>query len=270
MSAGATVSGGFYNSIGSNSVCSTIIGGSGNFINPYAFYATIAGGQSNLVTGDYAFAAGRQAKAHYDGTFVWADSTPADFASTGVNQFLIRATGGVGIGTTNPQAMLDVAGVVRVSGNVRICNPTTGATVVEIGEGLDYAEGFDVADESKPEPGTVLVIDSRNIGKLAVSRQAYDCKVAGIVAGANGLGSAVRLAAGRFDCDVALAGRVYCNVDAAYGPVYPGDLLTTSPTPGYAMAVKDRALAQGAILGKAMQSLAEGQKGQILVLVTLQ
>jgi hypothetical protein len=36
------------------------------------------------------------------------------------------------------------------------------------------------------------------------------------------------------------------------------------------MVVKDPAQAQGAILGKAMERLAEGQKGQILVLVTLQ
>jgi hypothetical protein len=36
------------------------------------------------------------------------------------------------------------------------------------------------------------------------------------------------------------------------------------------MKVKDSAKAQGAILGKAMESLAKGEKGQILVLVTLQ
>jgi hypothetical protein len=52
--------------------------------------------------------------------------------------------------------------------------------------------------------------------------------------------------------------------------VSPGDLLTTSPTPGYAMKVGDYSRAQGAILGKAMQRLERGQKGQILVLVTLQ
>jgi len=94
--------------------------------------------------------------------------------------------------------------------------------------------------------------------------------VAGIVSGANGLGSAIRVASELFDQDVALAGRVYCNVDAGYAAIEPGDLLTTSPTPGYAMKVLDQALAQGAILGKAMEGLAEGQKGQILVLVTLQ
>lgn len=101
-------------------------------------------------------------------------------------------------------------------------------------------------------------------------RSAYDHKVAGIVAGARGQGSGVRLGPEQFDHDVALAGRVYCNVDATYGEVHPGDLLTTSPTPGHAMAVKDTVRAQGAILGKAMEGLSEGQKGQILVLVTLQ
>jgi hypothetical protein len=99
---------------------------------------------------------------------------------------------------------------------------------------------------------------------------AYDTRVAGITAGARGLGSAVRLGVGQFDHDVALAGRVYCNVDSTYGEVKPGDLLTTSPTPGHAMVVKDQSKAQGAILGKAMEKLPEGQKGQILVLVTLQ
>ena len=76
--------------------------------------------------------------------------------------------------------------------------------------------------------------------------------------------------AGQFDCDVALAGRVYCKVDASFGEVRPGALLTTSATPGYAMVVKDFSKAQGAILGKAMEKLTQGTKGQILVLVTLQ
>jgi hypothetical protein len=80
----------------------------------------------------------------------------------------------------------------------------------------------------------------------------------------------VRLGSDEFDYHVALAGRVYCNVDATYGEVSPGDLLTTSPTLGYAMVVKDHAKAQGAILGKSMEKLRAGEKGQILVLVTLQ
>jgi len=156
------------------------------------------------------------------------------------------------------------------SGNVRLTDRTTGDTVMELGTGLDYAEGFDVADTGGVAPGAVLVIDAKNPGKLAMSRKPYDRGVAGIVAGAKNMGSGVRLGAGQFDRDVALAGRVYCNVDATNAGVQPGDLLTTSGTPGYAMKAANYRRAQGAILGKAMESLAKGRKGQILVLVSLQ
>jgi len=187
-----------------------------------------------------------------------------------------ESTGGFGVyaKSTDGDALYaeapDGRYAARFIGNVRISSPSTGQILIELGEGLDYAEGFDVSDESEITPGTVLVIDPESAGELAISTAAYDHKVAGIVAGANGLGSAVRLGAGQFDFDVALAGRVYCNVDASYGAVQPGDLLTTSPTPGHAMKVTDREQAQGAILGKAMQPLRQGEKGQILVLVTLQ
>ena len=43
---------------------------------------------------------------------------------------------------------------------------------------------------------------------------------------------------------VALTGRVYCWADASSNPVKPGDLLTTSDTPGHAMKVTDYAKAQ--------------------------
>jgi hypothetical protein len=156
------------------------------------------------------------------------------------------------------------------SGNVRIRSRDTGETVIELGEGLDYAEGFDVSDDTEIVPGTVLVIDPDSPGRLTVSNAPYDRKVAGIVAGARGMGSAVSVGPDQFDFDVALAGRVYCYVDATQAGVEPGDLLTTSATPGYAMKVTDYVRAQGAILGKAMQRLEMGEKGLILVLVTLQ
>jgi hypothetical protein len=155
-------------------------------------------------------------------------------------------------------------------GNVRIRDRSSGDTVMELGTGLDYAEGFDVSHKKEITPGSVLIIDPENPGKLTMGAKPYDTRVAGIVAGANGTGSGVRLGAGRFDYDVALAGRVYCNVDATESGVEPGDLLTTSGTPGYAMKATDYGRAHGAILGKAMQKLEKGQKGQILVLVTLQ
>jgi len=159
--------------------------------------------------------------------------------------------------------------IAMFRGNVQIQN-SGGTTVMELGDGLDYAEGFDVSEPSQLSAGTVLVIDPDNSGKLMVSSSAYDTKVAGIVAGANGLGSGVRLGSDQFDSDVALAGRVYCNVDATESAIQPGDLLTTASLPGYAMKATDYSRAQGAILGKAMEKLEKGKKGQILVLVTLQ
>ena len=68
---------------------------------------------------------------------------------------------------------------------------------------------------------------------------------------------------------MAIAGRVYVWADASNAAIQPGDLLTTSATPGHAMKVTDHNRAQGAILGKAMTSLEDGQ-GLVLVLVSLQ
>jgi hypothetical protein len=165
---------------------------------------------------------------------------------------------------------VDESGTTSIRGNVLLKSRNTGATIMELGEGLDYAEGFDVSDLTKIDPGSVLIIDPDNPGKLTLSITPYDTKVAGIVAGANETGSGVRLGTDQFDYDVALAGRVYCNVDATEEGVEPGDMLTTSATPGYAMKSTDYMRAHGAILGKAMQRLQKGEKGQILVLVTLQ
>jgi hypothetical protein len=184
-----------------------------------------------------------------------------------LNNFIM---GMLGVGTEAPTEMLTVDGNAKIIGNVKIHSASTGDLILELGEGLDYAEGFDVTELKSIEPGTVLIIDPDNPGNLTVCSVPYDARVAGIVAGGKGLGSGVRLGVDRFDCDVALAGRVYCNVIAGDTPIQPGDLLTTSDVPGYAMRATDLASSQGAILGKAMEPLAQGESGQIMVLVTLQ
>ena len=117
-----------------------------------------------------------------------------------------------------------------------------------------------------------MVIDEEHPGQLKLSHRAYDTRVAGIASGANGINPGISLRQeGPMDAgqDVALSGRVYVQADASFGAIKPGDLLTTSDTPGYAMRVADHARAQGAILGKAMSGLSQG-KGMVLVLVTLQ
>ena len=220
-----------------------------------------------------AFSPGGNRKALSIGSHHDADGTPngetsirfsVGSSAAPLQAMAIRESGNIGIGTTEPSRKL------TVRGNLLLESASTGDPVAEFGEGLDYAEGFDLTEGAGIEPGTVLVIDAGNPGKLKVSSSPYDSRVAGIAAGANGLGSGVRLGVGQFDCDVALAGRVYCNVEAAGGPVEPGDLLTTSSTPGYAMKAVNRESAQGAVIGKAMERLEKGAKGQILVLVTLQ
>lgn len=122
-----------------NGIYGAVIAGGGSAANPNrvgAIYASVLGGAGNTASGNYAtamgdhatasgyaslglgyysvaggfgsFAAGTLAKANHDGAFVWSDQTFADFASTANNQFLIRAGGGVGIGTPNPQSQLHV------------------------------------------------------------------------------------------------------------------------------------------------------------------
>ena len=144
--------------------------------------------------------------------------------------------------------------------------------VLQITGGMDIAEPFDVVEPDAIEPGMVVVIDPENSEKLKISDRAYDRCVAGIVSGAGGIKPGIAMVqedSFEGDHQVALTGRVYGLCDASYGPIEPGDLLTTSPTPGYAMKVTDYERAQGAILGKAMTSLVESQ-GLVLVLVSLQ
>ena len=75
---------------------------------------------------------------------------------------------------------------------------------------------------------------------------------------------------GSNDFPLALTGRVYCYADATEIAIETGDLLTTSAIPGYAMKATSRDRAFGAVLGKALQPLAKGRKGLILILVALQ
>ncbi len=127
----------------------------------------------------------------------------------------------------------------------------------------DIAEYFPVAED--PEPGTVMVIGEDS--KLQCSCTAYDTTVAGIVSTAPGVSLGTNETGNAGEQLIAVAGRVPCKVDATYAPIMPGDLLTTSDTPGHAMKATDPQI--GTILGKALEPLDSGT-GVIEVLVTLQ
>lgn len=167
---------------------------------------------------------------------------------------------GLAIGTTaSGGAMLNVAGTSRCE-------------ILEITGGSDLAEQFDISGEN-PEPGTVVCIDPLNPGALVINNKAYDRTVAGIISGAGGLNTGMKMGQLGSVADgshpVALTGRVYVKADSSNGAILPGDLLTTSTLAGHAMKVTEYGQAQGAIIGKAMTGLSEGT-GLVLVLVSLQ
>jgi uncharacterized ParB-like nuclease family protein len=79
---------------------------------------------------------------------------------------------------------------------------------------------------------------------------------------------ATKVEAGQLGKMVTLGAYAYCKVDADIAPIQAGDLLTTSPTRGHAQKVLEPEKAVGALIGKALGSLDEGQ-GKIPVLVLL-
>jgi len=135
--------------------------------------------------------------------------------------------------------------------------------------GADCAEEFDLAGVEDAPPGSVMSLDEH--GRLSPSRTAYDRRVAGVLSGAGDYKPGVvldRRSGERNRAPLALIGKVYCWVDADFGAIEVGDLLTTSPTQGHAMKVDDPAKAIGAIIGKALQRLTT-RRGLIPILVTL-
>ncbi|HWO56265.1 MAG TPA: hypothetical protein VNN55_01735 [bacterium] len=91
-------------------LAAAVVGGRRNIAD--GDFAAIPGGNANEAPGDYAMASGRRAKANHDGSFVWADHSDADFSSSGMDQFLIRASGNVGINTNTPTSALHVNGPI--------------------------------------------------------------------------------------------------------------------------------------------------------------
>jgi hypothetical protein len=119
----STIAGGHYNE--ANGPRSTVAGGAANRANgAHSFigggqnnrangdYSTVPGGYSNWADSAYAFAAGYNAMAYHAGSFVWADYQAGQWPTTDTNQFLIRASGGVGINTNSPSQALTVAGTI--------------------------------------------------------------------------------------------------------------------------------------------------------------
>jgi hypothetical protein len=154
-------------------------------------------------------------------------------------------------------------GNVQLNGNLTV----TGDIYLP---GADCAEQFDFVGTRPAEPGTLVVIDES--GALRESQNAYDRKVAGVVAGAGTYRPGIvldRTETGEPRIVISLMGKVYCKVDADYGAIDVGDLLTSSPSAGCAMKASDRERAFGTVVGKALAPLEFG-RGLIPILIALQ
>jgi hypothetical protein len=164
---------------------------------------------------------------------------------------------------------------------------------------MDLAEYFALSEPASV--GELLVVDPEQPGRYRPARTPQDPAVVGIVSAKPGvlLGSGIeRIAAADAELEaqleearqlgdedleasvwaslqdrfrethapIALSGTVPCKVDAGYGAIRPGDLLTTSATPGHAMLAGEAV--PGTIVGKALEALESGT-GTIKVLVML-
>jgi hypothetical protein len=204
---------------------------------------------------------------------VWARGTPGGHFESGSSDGVVglcASNAHAGVSATNDSGGFGVwargtpaghfEGDVTINGNLTMLS---GGDVIL----SDFAEGFDIAD-AEVEPGTVMAIDQE--GTLRPSNHPYDKRVAGVVSGAGNYRPAIVLGEQRGNHrPIALVGKVYCKVDARNAAIEIGDLLTTSATFGHAMKAQDPVSAFGAVIGKALKPLKEGQ-GLIPILVALQ
>jgi hypothetical protein len=98
LGGGGNTASGFASVVGGGS--SGVASGSGSFVGggvtntASGVQSVVPGGRDNTASGLYSFAAGRQAKATQDGSFVWGDSQAADVTSPATNTFTVRAQNG--------------------------------------------------------------------------------------------------------------------------------------------------------------------------------
>ena len=154
--------------------------------------------------------------------------------------------------TGNGLLNVDAAGNLRVKGFITggVGNP-------------DYAENITVSDPTI-EAADVVSMDPSHPDHVIKSSTPYDTTTLGVISTSPGFVTN----ASEPDSDdttqrpLALSGRVPVKVTDENGAITPGDYLTSSSTPGYAM----KATQPGAVIGRAMASF-NGHKGKVLLFI---
>jgi hypothetical protein len=218
------------------------------------------------IAGDSQLGIGVSGTSHNVKAAAISGTNPGGLAGSFNGNVEVTGLGTFGTVTTTSTASFPhivVKGNIDISG---IMNVAAGGDIQMAG--ADCAEQFDVT-EAVAGPGTVMVVGESE--KLAPCDRAYDTRVAGVVSGAEEYRPALildRRETGSPRRPIALLGKVYCKVDAEYGAIAVGDLLTTSPTAGHAMKASDATKSFGTTIGKALRAWPGGQ-GMIPVLVAL-
>ncbi len=202
-----------------------------------------------------------------------AVSLPVFTVAADISRFLgpVRITSNLTVDdTAHFKKNFNVDGTVSVGGNVKVAGNLVTTGDIQLTNAADCAEDFDINDIDQAQPGTVMVLGEN--GKLQQSQMAYDKRVAGVISGAGDYKPGIVLDKQHSQIGrkpIALIGKAFCKVDAQYGAIEVGDLLTTAPTPGHAMKANDPVKSFGTVLGKALRPFAEGQ-GLIPMLIALQ
>ncbi len=208
----------------------------------------------------------------------------------GTRRLTIDPQGRLGINTSSPEAALHVKGT---GGDLLVLKSGSGAAFkvqndgdvfadgsyncglssncFNAGQGADVAERIDSLQDL--QPGDVVEIDPERPMSFRRTDEALSRRVAGIVSTA----PAITLG-NNFDAEqdlwederplLALAGRVPLKATAEPGAISVGDLLVSSSVPGRAMRCATPSQCVGAVVGKALEPLAEGH-GTIEVQVML-
>lgn len=265
-------------------------------------YSTVLGGSNIIVKSTHSLAAGQyitlESGASYN--FIWSHQTAASVSPTSSNVFIVNVDtsvagegASVGIGTATPTARLhiktkpaDLPIALSVqNGHIaaQISNINSAKSPLQrgpysgpygsfndiIGVGSDLAESF-VTNEDV-EIGDVLVMDRNHREVLTKNTASYDHRVVGIVSAAPAIlfeGNQIQIAPTPLTFTkgtkppVALKGRVMVKVSLENGEIKPGDILTTSTTPGHAMKSTDPDREMGAVIGKALAGFKGGEKGE--------
>jgi hypothetical protein len=185
-----------------------------------------------------------------DITVTDGDTGTAGGGNITAKAYLVNPTGSSAIaGSTVTCAGGETLNGIVVTGGI-----VTGGTCAA--NGADYAERF--ASTQSLSAGEVVAIDSNNPENVVRTTSANQASAIGIVSTQPGQ------TVGTGNVVVALAGRVPVKVTGQNGPIFPGDYLTSSSTPGYAM----KAMAGQKTIGQAMDSFT-GSTGTVLAFVNI-